>query len=374
MTPGRTLVLCIDRDDDIGYKGGIESPVVGRAACLDAANRLGLKDPEDSDVNAIFSAIKIFDELQERGEDAAISILAGSHTNLDEGDHRIASGLTTVIKNTGVDSCILVTDGAEDEYVLPIIQSRIAISSIQRVVVSQIPNLEGTYYIIKKLLDDPKVSKTIFVPLGLGMLLYALAYLFGYPEAATVVVVGVIGIYFLFKGLGIDEVFGYFFTALQISLQKGKFTFVSYIAAILLVIIGLIMGLTSLLVYYKASGIFFHLLTFIYGAVGWLTLAGLVAVVGKIVDGYLTERQTLGRVIVLPFFIAALGAITYGASVYILSISDISQFAIQPDTGVGYIVFTTICGLICAFFGVYLQSVITKWLGVKYGAAAEGGG
>ena len=52
MTEGRTLVLSVDRDDDIGGKAKIESPAVGREACLNAANTLALADTEDSDVNA----------------------------------------------------------------------------------------------------------------------------------------------------------------------------------------------------------------------------------------------------------------------------------------------------------------------------------
>ncbi len=40
------LVICIDKDDDIGVKAEVKSPVIGRAACLDAASRLGAADPE----------------------------------------------------------------------------------------------------------------------------------------------------------------------------------------------------------------------------------------------------------------------------------------------------------------------------------------
>ena len=45
----KLLVICVDRDDDIGKKAGIASPVVGRNACLDAAQRLALEDHEDDD-------------------------------------------------------------------------------------------------------------------------------------------------------------------------------------------------------------------------------------------------------------------------------------------------------------------------------------
>ena len=56
-------MLCIDRDDDIGSKGGIETPIVGRDACINAGTRLALEDPEDADSNAIFGAVKVYEEL-----------------------------------------------------------------------------------------------------------------------------------------------------------------------------------------------------------------------------------------------------------------------------------------------------------------------
>ena len=158
MTEGRTLVLSVDRDDDIGWKAKIESPVVGRQECLKAADTLALADPEDSDVNAIFSAVKIYDELIAKGEEAIVAVIAGNHLHMIEGDRKIAATLEDVIKETKPTSCILVSDGAEDEYVIPIIQSRLPVASIRRVIVNQMPNLEGTYYILKKLLDDPKIS------------------------------------------------------------------------------------------------------------------------------------------------------------------------------------------------------------------------
>ena len=366
MAKERTLVLCVDRDDDLGFKAKIDGPIVGREACLHAATSLALADPEDSDVNAIFETIKLHDELIERGEEVAVAVICGNHMNLLEGDRRVASSLDAILSATGSTSCIIVTDGAEDEYVLPIIQSRVPVSSVRRVVVNQMPNLEGTYYILRRLLDDPKVSKIVLVPVGLAMLLYAVGYLLGYPEGATIVVVGVIGTYLLFKGIGIDEIFGYLITSLKAAFHGGRFTFVSYIAAILLSIVGVILGLISLLEYYSPFGIVIQVLAFIYGAVAWFTAAGLVASVGKIIDIYLNERGAIQRVVALPFFILAIGAIAYGASVYILSISsEISGFPITSTSGALYIVFAIIGGLLCAFFGVYLQSFLGRWVGER---------
>jgi len=365
MPKSRVLVLCIDRDDDVGVKAKIQSPVIGRAACLDAARELGLSDPEDSDLNAIYGAINTFDRLQEKGEDSVIALIAGSSTNMIEGDRKIGQHLDKIIGATGVDSCILVTDGAEDEFILPIIQSRLKISSIRRIIVSQMPDLEGTYYILKKFMEDPKVAKTVLVPIGLAMLLFAITNLLGYPEIAVVIVVGALGIWILFKGMGIDEVFGVMLTSLKVSLRRGRFTFVSYIAAILLLIVGIIMGLTSILVHYTSTGILQFVLMFSYGAVGWITSAGIIAAIGKIIDVYMNEREFLGRVIVMPFFLFAIGAIIYGISVYILSISNVPMLDIEPSMGIQYIIISIIGGIACSLIGMYVQSITSKWVGER---------
>ena len=93
MVQGRTLVLSVDRDDDIGYKASVQSPCIGRTACLKAANTLGLADPEDSDTNAIFYAVKIFDDLTAKGEDVQVAVISGDHMHMIEGDRKIAATL-----------------------------------------------------------------------------------------------------------------------------------------------------------------------------------------------------------------------------------------------------------------------------------------
>ncbi len=361
MSLGRTLVLSVDRDDDIGWKANIESPAIGRAACLKAANTLALVDPEDSDVNAIFSAVKIFDELTANGEETAIALVAGNHLHMIEGDRRIATSLEQVINETQATNCILVTDGAEDEYVIPIIQSKIPVSSIRRVIVNQMPNLEGTYYILKKFLDDPKVSRMVFIPLGLAMMLYATAYLLDYPGIATIIVVGVIGCYMLYKGFGFDEIVHGIIDALRISLSRGRFSFVTYTITILLIIIGFTQGFLPVLMYYSTDfGIIHYLMLFIFGGIGWLIAAGLVMSIGIIIDVYMNERENLGKVIVFPFFITAIGFILYCASLSILPVQDIPNFPITPAGVAVQVLYFAIFGIISAIIGMILQFFVNK--------------
>jgi len=374
MQDKKTLVLCVDRDDDIGYKAKIASPVIGREASLAAATALALADPEDSDVNAIFQGIRIYDDLVGRGEEAAIVILAGDHMDMIQGDRKIATDLEQVIRTTGTGSCILVSDGAEDEFLLPIIQSRMPVASVRRVIVSQMPNLESSYYTIRKLMDDPKISRVFLVPIGLAMLLYAVATLIGYPEGATVIVLGVVGSYVLFRVFGIDEVFGAGISNLQSALEKGRFTFVTYVAAIILAIIGVVLGSASVFENYTSEfgmGIFLYVISFLYGSVGWFTAAGLIITAGIVIDAFMNERATLPRVIVLPFFVTAIGVITYGACLYTLSVSNLLTFPYTASQGGQFIMLATVGGLFIAFLGVYFQSVISRWEGRRGSPAGK---
>ncbi|MFA6225393.1 MAG: DUF373 family protein [Methanoregula sp.] len=363
MTQGRVLVLSVDRDDDIGWKAKIDSPVIGRAATVKAANILALADPEDSDVNAIFMAVKIYDELTAKGEDTAIAVIAGNHLHMIEGDRRIAKALEQVVLETQATNCILVSDGAEDEYVVPIIQSKIPVSSITRVIVNQMPNLEGTYYILKKLFDDPKISRMIFIPLGLAMLLYASAYLLGFPGIATTIVVGVIGCYMLYKGFGFDEIVHGVLDALRMSLSRGRFSFITYSTTILLIIIGFTIGFIDILKYYSSdssNGIVLYLMTFIYGSIEWLIVAGLVTSIGVIIDVCVNERDSLGKVIIFPFFVTALGLILYAVSVFIITLNGVPDFPLNAAAAQSAILYSTILGIISAVLGVVIQFFVNK--------------
>ena len=44
----KILVICVDRDNDIGEMLGVEGPIIGREKNLEVAKNLALKDPEES--------------------------------------------------------------------------------------------------------------------------------------------------------------------------------------------------------------------------------------------------------------------------------------------------------------------------------------
>jgi putative membrane protein len=65
------LVLCVDLDDDLGRKTGMETPVVGRDAVRKAAVALAIADPEDSDVNVLFEGLHLVETIDDEAVEVA---------------------------------------------------------------------------------------------------------------------------------------------------------------------------------------------------------------------------------------------------------------------------------------------------------------
>ena len=363
MNKARTLVLSVDRDDDVGYKAGVETPAIGREACLAAAVKLGTADPEDSDTNAIFQAIKTYDEELVKGHDVEIAVISGNHLNMLEGDRRIARLLEEVIEKTGVSECILISDGAEDEYILPIIQSHLKVVGIVRVVIKQLPNIEGTYYILKKLMNDPKIARTFLVPFGGILLIGALAALFLPGISALLVVLAIVGLYLLFKGFGLDDYIGMVSRSLIDSLRSGRISAISYLASGVLILAGIVSGLMSIVSYYPNTGdvgFLYNGMTFLFGSLLWFLIAVLVAVAGKMIDSAQNSPDTLYRTFIIPFFTAAVGLLGYGALIYFLSISPLESFPFTSTEGIVAIIGMTLGGLAVALLGIYLRPRFQK--------------
>jgi putative membrane protein len=170
----RTLVLCIDRDNDIGVKAGIPGPIIGRRENLDAAMKLGLADPEDADVNTMLTAVSKFDELLRNGIDAEIATLSGDIKVGDHSDREIVRQLEEVLDEVRPDTAFLISDGAEDEYVFPLITSRLKVDHVRRVIVKQQQSIESFVSMVLKAFRDEKWRKRLLTPPGLILLLYGL--------------------------------------------------------------------------------------------------------------------------------------------------------------------------------------------------------
>ena len=143
----------------------------------------------------------------------------------------------------------------------------------------------------------------------------------------------------------------------------ADFPLLSSSTTIVLAVIGFTIGFFTVLNYYAADnslGVLLYVMSFIYGAIIWLIIAGLVTSVGVIIDVYINERENLAKVIVFPFFVTAIGLMLYSASTYILAVSSVTGFPITPASTGTYILYSTLIGLVCAIPGVFVQYVLVK--------------
>ena len=207
MSIVRTLVLTIDRDNDLGVKSGIRGPVVGRKSCLTAALRLGIADPEESDTNAILGALHHHDRLAEgagASDEVQIAILTGDVRVGPRSDRAIASQLDEVIQDFQPDAALLVTDGADDEASLPIVTSRVRVDTVEKVIVRQSKGIEGTYYYIVKAIEDPRFRSRLLVPLAVFLIIIGLGLILPNGIALIGSLPLLIGLWVLGKGLGLE--------------------------------------------------------------------------------------------------------------------------------------------------------------------------
>lgn len=211
MVTEHTLIVCIDGDNDIGIKADITTPVIGRDAILESATKLAISDPEEADANAMFGAIKLYDRMVKQYPDESFEVatIAGSSMGGVEADRKMVRELTEVMEHFKATGVILVTDGFADEELVPIVQSRIPITSIHHVVVKHSERIEETYAVIfrymKMLIEDPYYSK---VSLGVpGILLLIIGFLTASNqlENAGMVIAVVLGIVLMLKGFGWDQ-------------------------------------------------------------------------------------------------------------------------------------------------------------------------
>ena len=351
------LIIWIDKDDDIGVKGGVKSPVIGRAASIDAATRLGTADPEDSDTNTIYGGIQVYDQLKAEGHNVELVGIAGHRELGVKSDRSIAMQLDDILLKYPTEKAILISDGAEDESVLPILQSRLKIEGVKRVVVKQAQNLESTYYIITKLVNDPKVARVIFIPLGIILLVYAATVLVSLPNAAPVAIATLLGGYLLYRGLGLDDLLETFVLNLKNSFNEAKLTFVTYLIAMVLIVMAVIQGAwgvwTSSTHYTIQPGYIDLGAKFFSNSIPWFIAGFMAIVIGWIIDAYMDDNEALYKYLSTPFFLVAAGLLIWGCSQYILNIND----AVRAFTSLGEGI---VLAIIVSYVGVLFAKQVKR--------------
>jgi putative membrane protein len=333
----RILILCVDRDGDLGAKTGVKTPVVGREPNLNAAVALALRDPEEPDANAMFEAIRLYDRLTSEAkpeEVFEIATLSGSELGGVGADRKIVSELKELLSSFNANEVILVTDGYSDEAVLPLIESRVPVSSVRRIIVKHSESIEETAALfsryLKMIVENPRYSRIALGLPGLLLLVLVVLALFKFPlEYYGIAFILVLAVFMLIKGFGIDRAAKNFIQWIReyspppLRVQISNF---SMVAGILCVLIGIYPGWTSVTDYLRTLPEiptdwfgWIHLLPqitgyFIQGFMDLLIVGICVTLLGRAIRWYLERDARLLRNAALIVTIAWSRWILEGAS------------------------------------------------------------
>jgi putative membrane protein len=365
------LVLCVDLDDDLGRKTGFDTPVVGREAVQAAAVELATADPEDSDTNVLFQGIHLYDEVaggdpngpaDRREEHVEVAAVTGTQGSDVAANRAVGEEVDEILAqlSTGEEvRAVVITDGAQDESVLPVIRSRVPIDGVRRVVVRQAQDLESMYYTMKQVLADPETRGTLLVPLGILLLIYpfvVIADLLQVPGAAVLgLVSALLGLYTLFRGLGLERTVDELAERARNSLYAGRVTIITYIVAAALLVVGAVQGFETISVVEaelaEAPTSLATLAAFVHGAVTWVAAAGVTSSLGQITDEYLANRFEW-RYLNAPFYVLAIAIVLYAVAGFILHPTPAIQTFTLTDLAVSLVVGTLLSVLSTLTFAV----------------------
>jgi len=291
------IVLCVDRDNDLGEKTGIQGPVIGRDKNIEAAKLLAIADPEDSDANAIFGAVSAYDKLKQAGEDVEVVTITGdTHVGVIS-DRVIANQIDEVMKKLKPESAIFITDGAEDEYILPLIMSRLKIDSIKRVYVRQNPNIENTYYLIVRALKDVKLRSKIVLPFALLLIVIGVAFLLpilfrlkreGWlgidylPSVGIYSILIFFGFYLIFWSYRVLEWLSEGIESFKNDMVTGSLTLTTGILCVVMIFVGIIQGYNSFST--AGSDMWLKVLDFFSVAIWWFFIGIWIFEIGKVLS------------------------------------------------------------------------------------------
>lgn len=353
-----TLVLCVDR----GASFGSTSPVVGEAAVSELITRAGIDDPEDSRVNCLLETLRVAREVHTDDRDnTLVAVVSGTGESVSI-DQDIAEQVDTLIEEYDPDSAIVVVDSAEDERAVPIIESRLRVDAVDRVIVQQARDIESVYYLLKQLLVDEELRSTVLVPLGAILLTVPIIVtLTQSVTAAIAVVTAVIGAFFLYKGLDINGVLTESLSSTWETIYSGRLSLVTSVVGLGLALTGLFAG--AIAVSDTTPGVMMAV-GFVFESIPWLALSAFAISIGRLFDAVLNEEEIHSGLRTLPFAVLAAGLFIRGITAYLLenagllgSLVLLSEVAISGDLRLALFVGS---GLLVSLLGVIVARLFPR--------------
>jgi len=368
-----TLVVCVDRGSP--FPDGVDLPVAGREAVGNMVTGVGVDDPENSRVNTMLEGLRVARDLRADGDDAIVAILGDRGEGVGA-DRSVARQLEELLAEYEPESAIVIVDSAEDERLVPIVESRLPVDAVDRVVVRQARDIESTYYLLKQFLADEELRKTVLVPVGVALIAFPLLLLVTTAGYATGSIAAAVGAFLIYKGLGIDAYLARLPGQVQEALYSGRVSLVTYAVAAGLALVGIFAGVLGTRAAGGETGALIDGMRFAFESVPWLTAAALAAATGRLIDEYLTDEGVRSAYVNLPFGVVAVGLVVRGFSGYFLERAEefgafrigglevgpivIEPFSLEPGTRLGIFI---LAGVLVSLIGVRYASYFTRSLG-----------
>ncbi len=207
----RRLIIVVDFDNDVGRLGN-KTPIIGYDAVFKVATEYALTNPQDSDLNVLFTALKLYHDLKKdvSSGDIEVALVAGDSSSSIRASIKVSKEVEDVLEVTKCNEAIVVVDSVEDESVLPIIQSKVKVVGVERVVVEQLRGVEETYVLLgrylRKVLEERRFSKVFLGLPGFLILTYSILTLMNLSVYATPAISLLLAAFLIFKGFGIDDI------------------------------------------------------------------------------------------------------------------------------------------------------------------------
>lgn len=365
-----TLVVCLDRGGDLSGVG--EPPVVGSEDVNSLVTSFGIDDPEDSRVNCLLEGLRVSRDLKDEGEDVTIAVISAQGDSVGI-DRSVARQTEALLDAHDPDSAIVVTDSAEGQRLVPIIESRVTVDAVDRVVVRQARDIESTYYLLKQFLADEKLRTTVLVPIGAALLALPILLLVLKSLTMTVgAIAAAMGILLLYMGLGIGEYVGRLPGQINRALYSGQVSLVTYVVAVGLGLIGAFVGALGISATASDNSIILAM-RFGFDSVPWLTAAALAASTGRLLDELIRNEGLRSAYLNLPFGVVAVGLVIRGVTGYFLERAavfasvTVSSFEYGPFAVDG---FTLSPSARLALF--LIAGILVSLIGVRFAAYVSG--
>ena len=384
QTQKRILILCVDRDGDLEVKSGIKTPLLGRTANLDGAVALALKDPEEPDANAMFEAVRLYDRLHDEKQPEEVfevATISGSDLGGVSADRKLVSELNNLLESFNANEVILVSDGYSDEAVLPLVESRVPVSSVRRIVIKHSESIEETAAVFTKyirlLVENPRYSRIALGLPGLLVFIFGVLWAINYfiPGAIFwygIAIVIVLGGFLLLKGFGVDKATKDFYAWARdysppsLPMQISNYT---VIAGILCIAVSVYLGIANVNINVAPAADLGGWLSitprlayyFITGIVDLLVVGLIIVLLGRSVRLYVERDSRLLRNVALVVSVAWTRFVLIGtANVIIHYYNNTSAVVALNDSIFQGFLFTIIVGILIGVASVLLIYIVNR--------------